>query len=106
MYGTISLTSSGVSSRVSSMSNDLAEAMRRVSSCIRAGVRATSMPPHSVRTPISLYWRMLSCVRRVISLVWSTGKRKFDAWPVEPPGLGSGPLSTCTMSRQPRRARW
>src|SRR5829696_7308680 len=31
---------------------------------------------------------------------------KFDAWPVEPPGLGSGPLSTCTMSVQPRRARW
>src|SRR4029079_14102193 len=31
---------------------------------------------------------------------------KLDAWPVEPPGLGSGPLSTCTMSRQPSSARW
>src|SRR5829696_6213864 len=31
---------------------------------------------------------------------------KFDAWPVEPPGLGSGPLSSCRMSVQPRRARW
>src|ERR1700730_6074372 len=28
---------------------------------------------------------------------------KFDAWPVDPPGLGSGPLSSSTMSRQPRR---
>src|SRR5918999_3232840 len=31
---------------------------------------------------------------------------KLEAWPVEPPGFGSGPLSTCTMSVQPRRARW
>ena len=31
---------------------------------------------------------------------------KFDACPVEPPGFGSGPLSSCTMSVQPRRARW
>src|SRR5690242_1876054 len=31
---------------------------------------------------------------------------KFDAWSVEPPGLGSAPLSICTMSRQPSRARW
>src|SRR3712207_8251100 len=31
---------------------------------------------------------------------------KFDAWPVEPPGLGRAPLSSCTMSRQPSRARW
>src|SRR4051794_25656557 len=31
---------------------------------------------------------------------------KFDAWPVEPPGFGSGPLSICTMSVQPRRLRW
>ena len=91
---------------MSSMSKDFADDMRRWSSCMRAGVRATSMPPHSVSTPISLYWRMLSCVSSVISLVWSTGKRKFEAWPVEPPGLGSGPLSTCTMSRQPSRARW
>src|ERR1700716_3535591 len=31
---------------------------------------------------------------------------KLDACPVEPPGLGSGPLSSRTMSRQPRRQRW
>src|SRR3954452_6501706 len=31
---------------------------------------------------------------------------KFEACPVEPPGLGSAPLSIWTMSRQPRRARW
>src|ERR687895_1398974 len=31
---------------------------------------------------------------------------KFDACPVEPPGLGSGPLSIRTRSPQPRRARW
>src|SRR3954451_19883450 len=30
---------------------------------------------------------------------------KFDAWPVEPPGFGSIPFSSSTMSRQPRRAR-
>ena len=35
----------------------------------------------------------------MISREWSTGKMKFDAWPVEPPGLGSGPLSIWTMSR-------
>src|SRR5918999_3496067 len=31
---------------------------------------------------------------------------KLDAWPVDPPGLGSGPLSSSTRSRQPSRARW
>src|SRR5918992_3317819 len=31
---------------------------------------------------------------------------KFDAWPVEPPGFGSGPLSIRTRSFQPRWARW
>src|SRR5829696_8251276 len=31
---------------------------------------------------------------------------KFDACPVEPPGFGSGPLSSCRMSVQSRRARW
>src|SRR3954470_17688956 len=31
---------------------------------------------------------------------------KFEAWPVEPPGFGSGPLSIWTMSVQPRRLRW
>src|SRR3954465_12882937 len=31
---------------------------------------------------------------------------KFDAWPVLPPGFGSGPLSSRTMSVQPNRERW
>src|ERR671915_1043395 len=31
---------------------------------------------------------------------------KLEAWPVEPPGFGSGPLSIWTISVQPRRARW
>src|SRR5687768_4668981 len=31
---------------------------------------------------------------------------KFDACPVEPPGLGSGPLSSWRISVHPRRARW
>ena len=53
-----------------------------------------------------MYWCWLSSVRNAISLLWSVGKMKFDAWPVEPPGLGSGPLSICTMSVQPRRLRW
>ena len=44
------------------------ETMRRVSSCIRSSVRATSMPPHSRYTSRSLYWRMLSSVSAVISL--------------------------------------
>ena len=55
-------------------------------------MRATSKPPDSVNTPSSLYWRTESSVRSVISREWSTGKMKFDAWPVEPPGLGSGAL--------------
>ena len=62
--------------------------------------------PDSVKTPSSLYWRIESRVRSVSSREWSTGKMKFDACPVEPPGLGSAPLSIWTMSRQPRRARW
>ena len=88
------------------MPQALAEDIRRRSSSIRSSVRATSKPPDSVNTPISLYWRTESSVRSVISREWSTGKMKFDAWPVEPPGLGSAPLSICTMSRQPSRARW
>ena len=88
------------------MPQAFAEDIRRRSSSIRSSVRATSKPPDSVNTPISLYWRTESSVRSVISREWSTGKMKFDAWPVEPPGLGSAPLSICTMSRQPSRARW
>ncbi len=64
------------------------------------------MPPLWVKTPSSLYWRTLSSVNVVISFEWSVRKMKFEAWPVEPPGFGSGPLSSRTMSRQPSRARW
>ena len=73
MNGTSSFTSAGVTSETGSMPHDFAEAMRLVSSCIRSSVRATSMPPDSVKTPISWYWRMLSSVSCVISFEWSTG---------------------------------
>jgi hypothetical protein len=42
----------------------------------------------------------------VISFEWSTGKMKFDAWPVEPPGFGRGPFSSRTRSVQPSRDKW
>ena len=57
MYGTSSLISAGVTSETGSMPHDFAEAMRRRSSSMRSSVRATSMPPHSVKTSISRYWR-------------------------------------------------
>ena len=88
------------------MPQSLADDIRRRSSSMRSSVRATSMPPDWVKTPISLYCATLSSVRSVISREWSTGKMKFDACPVEPPGLGRAPLSICTMSRQPSFARW
>jgi hypothetical protein len=47
MNGTISLTSAGVRRRVSSIPHEWDEAIRRFSSSIRSGVRATSMPPVS-----------------------------------------------------------
>ncbi len=103
--GTFSTTCAGVTSSAS-MPQALAEDIRRRSSSMRSSVRATSKPPDSVKTPISLYCLTESSVRSAISREWSTGKMKFDACPVEPPGLGSGPLSICTMSVQPRRARW
>ena len=56
MNGTISLTSAGVSSRVPSTPHESDDAMRRLSSSIRSGVRATSMPPVSLKTPSSWYW--------------------------------------------------
>src|ERR671919_710713 len=86
--------------------HDFADEMRRQSSCIRSSVRATSIPPDSRNAPSSWYCLTLSSVRAVISFEWSTGKMKFDAWPVEPPGFGSGPLSRRTSSRQPCSARW
>ena len=79
MKGTISLTSSGVSRLMSSMPQDLPEVMRRVSSCMRSGVRATSMPPDSKNVSSSLYCARLSSVSCAISLLWSTRKMKFDA---------------------------
>ena len=106
MNGTSSLISAGVTSEAGSMPHAFADAMRRRSSSMRSSVRAISMPPHSVKTSISRYWRELSDVSAVISLEWSTRKMKFEAWPVEPPGFGSGPLSSSTMSVQPSRARW
>ena len=106
MNGTISLISAGVTSDTPSMPHDTAEDMRRRSSCIRSSVRATSIPPLWVSTPSSSYWRTLSSVRAVISFEWSTGKMKFEAWPVEPPGFGKGPLSSSTRSVQPCRCRW
>ncbi len=54
------------------MPHDVPEATRRVSSCIRSLVRATSMPPERMKTPSSLYWRTLSIVSAVISFEWST----------------------------------
>ena len=73
---------------------------------MRSSVRATSMPPHLVKTPSCWYWRTLSTVSAVISLEWSTGKMKFDACPVDPPGLGRGPLSISVTSRWPNATRW
>ena len=103
--GTSSLTSAGVSS-LASMPHALADVIRRLNSSIRSGVRATSIPPHVEFMPIATYWRWLSSVSRAISLLWSVGKMKLEAWPVEPPGFGNGPLSSWTRSVQPRRARW
>ena len=60
MYGTSSLISAGVTSETGSMPQDFAEAIRRRSSSMRSSVRATSIPPHSVKTSISRYWRVLS----------------------------------------------
>ena len=54
--GTCSTTWSGVTSSAW-MPHALAEDIRRRSSSIRSSVRATSKPPDSVNTPISLYWR-------------------------------------------------
>ena len=68
MNGTMSLTSSGLISETGSIPHVLAEATRRRSSSIRPSVRAISIPPLSVKTSSSLYWRMLSSVSAVISL--------------------------------------
>ena len=103
--GTSSCTNAGSTSSAS-IPHARALDMRRRSSSIRSGVRASSKPPDCVKTPISRYCRTESRVRSVISREWSTGKMKLEACPVEPPGFGSAPLSSCTMSRHPSRARW
>ena len=77
-YGTCSLIWAGVSSSVS-MPHEIDDVVRRFSSSIRSGVRATSMPPLRVKTPISLYWTTLSRVSAVISFEWSVRKMKFEA---------------------------
>src|SRR5258705_5430905 len=104
MNGTSSLISAGVTSDTGSTPHDFADAIRRRSSSMRSSVRATSMPPHSGSVPASWYWRIESSVSWVSSFEWSTGKMKFDAWPVEPPGFGNGPLSSWTRSVQPSSA--
>ena len=78
MNGTSSLISAGVS-RLASMPHAFADVMRRLNSSSRSGVRATSMPPHVVLTPIASYCAWLARVRSAISLLWSVGKMKFDA---------------------------
>ena len=75
------------------------------SSCMRASVLATSIPPLWMNTPSAWYCSVLSAVSSIIIFEYSIGKMKFDAWPVDPPGFGIGPLSTSTSSRQPSRAR-
>ncbi len=84
-----------------SVPHDAEDAIRRLSSSIRSGVRATSIPPLLVNTPSSWYCRTLSRVNAVISLLWSVGKMKLDACPVDPPGFGRGPFSMRTMSVRP-----
>ncbi len=49
------------------MPHEWLDASRRLSSSIRSGVRATSMPPLWVNTPSSRYCRTLSNVKSVIS---------------------------------------
>ena len=51
MNGTSSFTSAGVTIRTSSIPQAFADDIRRCSSSIRSSVRATSMPPLSVKTP-------------------------------------------------------
>ena len=104
MKGTCSFTSAG-ERRWASMPQALAEVIRRLSSSMRSSVRATSIPPESTERFKSRYWLALCSPSKAISLLWSTGKIKFEAWPVEPPGFGRGPLSKRTMSFQPSRAR-
>ena len=72
MNGTSSLISAGLTRLTGSTPHDLADAIRRRSSSIRSSVRATSIPPDSVKTSSSLYCSTLSSVSAVISREWST----------------------------------
>jgi hypothetical protein len=78
-YGTSSSIAAGETRDTGSTPHDAADPTRRRSSSIRSSVRATSMPPHSVKTPSSRYWRTLSTVSCVTSFEWSTGKMKLEA---------------------------
>ncbi len=60
-------TSAELSSSTGSIPQDFADVIRRLNSSSRSGVRATSIPPHSVNTPSSRYCRTLSSVKAVIS---------------------------------------
>src|SRR6266568_4728758 len=104
-YGTSLATSAGERC-LAGIPHALAAEPRRRSSSIRSAVRATSIPPLSVNTPSAWYCSVLSRVSSIIIFEYSIGKMKFEAWPVDPPGFGIGPLSTSTMSRQPSLARW
>ncbi|GIS98790.1 MAG: hypothetical protein CM1200mP26_05030 [Acidimicrobiales bacterium] len=67
--------------------------------------RATSMPPESTTS---------SCRDTGCALLTKQGhllvvihrENEVRGWPVEPPGLGNGPLSNRTRSVHPRRAKW
>ena len=61
------------------MPHERDDAIRRLSSSIRSGRRATSIPPLCVKTPISLYWATLSAVSAIISREWSVRKMKLEA---------------------------
>src|SRR6266487_260013 len=103
-YGTSLRISAGVSI-AAGIPHALAAEQRRRSSAIRSAVRATSIPPLWVKTRSSWYCSVLSRVSSIIIFEYSIGKMKLEACPVDPPGLGIGPLSTRTRSRQPSRAR-
>ena len=47
----------------------------------------------------------LECDQRDLAPVIDVGKMKLDAWPVDPPGSGSGPFSISTTSSQSSFAR-
>ena len=106
MYGTSSPTSAGVTSDSASMPQAFADDMRRAQ-LLHALLGPCDLDAARLGEDVHLLVLADALdVSAVISFEWSTGKMKFDACPVEPPGLGSGPLSTRTTSVQPCSARW